>query len=296
MYIPVSEGRAYAERAVSYFPGRISLSLSDRIRSAEGEVNEIRAVAGAEIVLVVSDKSVPTGIVCSREEMRRAVMSLCGNSVYSHSETVKDGYIVTSDGIRAGVCGRAVTEGGRILSVADVSAFVIRIPSRRPGFADELYGIMKRSSFRENVLVFSPPSGGKTTLLRELTAKLSESSAHIRTAVVDTRREISEGLDGHHFFSLSGYPRAKGIEIAERTLSPDVIICDEISGDEDLDAVEIAAGGGAAVVASCHSAAYGGTRIMREAQMRGLFGIFYGVNKTGAGTVRYAGEEPCRAS
>ena len=49
--------------------------------------------------------------------------------------------------------------------------------------------------------------------------------------------------------------------------------------------VDLAAGGGAAVVASCHSDEKGESRIMREAKRRGTFGIFYGVSKDGAGRI-----------
>ena len=285
MYTTIADTKNYVMRAADYFPPRISSALRTALRQYGDGCDEIRAVAGSDIRLTVAGKTVPTGIVCSVGEMRLTVMSLCGNSVYSHSETIKEGYVVTSDGVRAGVSGRAVTEGGKILTVADISSVVIRIPSRRPGFADELYGVMKRSDFRENVLIYSPPAGGKTTLLRELAFLLSTGEEPVRTAVVDTRFEISEGIDGCHIVTLSGYPRAKGIEIAERTMSPQVIICDEIANDADLDAVDLAAGCGAAVVASCHSDEKGESRIMREAKRRGTFGIFYGVSKDGAGKI-----------
>ena len=289
-----ADTKNYALRAVSYFPARISSALRTFIGSCGGEVNEIRAVAGSDVCLSVSDKLISAGIACSSEELRHTVMSLCGNSVYSHSETIKEGYIVTSDGVRVGVCGRAVTEGGRIVSVHGISSVVIRIPSRRPGFADELFGVMKDDSFRRNVLVYSPPAGGKTTLLRELAYLLSNGETRIRTAVVDTRFEITEGLEGCHLFVLSGYPRAKGIEIAERTLAPEVIICDEISNEEDIEAVDLAAGSGAAVVASCHSDTDQDSRIMRKVRERATFGIFYGVNKSGAGKIGYAESDKAR--
>ncbi len=285
-----SGAQSYAVRAACYFPSRIASALTSFIRRC-GECDEIRAVAGSDVCLTVSGKTVPTGVVCTRDEMRLTVMSLCGNSVYSHSETIKEGYVVTSDGVRAGVAGRAVTEGGRIVSVADISSVVIRIPSRREGFADELYGIMEKASFKKNVLVYAPPAGGKTTLLRELAYLLAGGEGRLRVAVVDTRYEIAEGLAGSHIYTLSGYPRAKGIEIAVRTLSPEVIICDEIAREDDLEAVDSATGCGAAVVASCHSDARGDSRVIAEAKRRGSFGIYYGISKSGEGAVSFEGYE-----
>ena len=122
MYATYEGTKNYAVRAAEYFPPRISAALRTALRQYGDGCDEIRAVAGSDIRLTVGGKTVPTGIVCSVGDMRLAVMSLCGNSVYSHSETIKEGYVVTSDGVRAGVSGSAVTEGGRILTVADISS------------------------------------------------------------------------------------------------------------------------------------------------------------------------------
>ncbi|MBR6917512.1 MAG: hypothetical protein IKN38_04945, partial [Clostridia bacterium] len=221
----------------------------------------------------------------SHSDMRLLVMSLCGNSMYSHTDTICEGYVVTSDGIRAGIAGKAVCSEGVIKSVVNIAAVVIRIPSVRRGFADELYGVMKERSFHDNVLVYSPPSGGKTTLLRELAYRLSSEDDIKKAVVVDTRYEISEGLSGSRAIILYGYPRAKGIEIAVRTLSADVVICDEIGNDEDFEAVSSATGSGVAVVASCHSDKNGGGIMIEKSKERGLFNVYYGINRYGRGHI-----------
>ena len=51
---------------------------------------------------------------------------------------------------------------------------------------------------------------------------------------------------------LSGYPREKGIEIATRTLSPEIVVCDEISTRSDADAIMRASSAGVSVIATCH--------------------------------------------
>ena len=215
--------------------------------------------------------------------------AVSGNSLYSHSESIKEGFIVTSDGIRVGICGRAVCEGDRILSVNSFSAVVIRIPSRRPGLADELFALLSKENFRKNVLIYSPPGGGKTTLLRELVFRLSSSG--VRTAAVDSRYEICEGIEGCGVVALSGYPRAKGVEIAQRCLSPDCVVCDEISSENDLDAVSKAASGGSAVVATCHAPTFEvAERKTALSDGRALFDIYYGVGKSGRGTVHIKGD------
>ena len=273
----------YFERALSYLPPRIAASVRRRDTAGDGAVSEIRLVASSEVRIIKGGVAADLGDRLSDDELKRVLCAVCGNSVYSHSETMREGFVVTSDGIRVGLCGRAISDGGRITGIADVSGMVIRIPSRHVGAADELYSLMMEDGFSSNTLVFSPPSWGKTTILRELTALLSSGREARRVAVVDTRYEISEGLRGYHFQSLLGYPRSKGMEIAVRTLSPDIIICDEIASRDDLAAVRFASGSGTTVVASCHAESDDPFRreIMKTARDEGLFSLFFGINKRG---------------
>lgn len=275
------ENGALLERALSYLPYDVAAAVR-KIASSGREINEIRIVSDSDVRVVASGNVISTGIRMRRSDVTTTFRYICGNSVYSHTESVKEGYVVTSEGIRAGVCGRAVTDSERIVGVADVSCVVMRIPSRRAGFADELYSYLLKKDFRENVLVVAPPGGGKTTLLRELAAKMSTDERFLRVCVVDTRHEITEGLERHHLCAMLGYPRAKGIEIAVRTLSPDVIICDEISTDEEISAAERAAGCGASLVASCHGdAAKGGALSLGRITDPALFTTVYAIERHG---------------
>ncbi len=269
------------KRALCYLPARIAPQVA-KICEEAGGADEIRICRSLPVVISRNGETYETPAVMNGDDMARTLRCVCGNSLYSHSETIKEGYVVTSDGIRVGLCGRAICDGGRIIAVTDFNSMVFRIPSRRPGFADELYGILSSYRFEKNALVWSPPCGGKTTLLRELVHKMS-ADRKIKVAVIDTRQEICDGLDADALFTLSAFPRAKGVEIAVRTLSPDVIVCDEIWSREDAEAVEYALGSGVAVVASCHAESE--TDAARRCGGKILFDIFYGVSRTGRGTV-----------
>lgn len=279
--------------ALSYFPTRIKEALRICCRRAGGVISEIRLSAGAEIFLTVDDKCIATNTVCTEDDMRYIVRSLCGNSMYSHSESIKEGFITTSEGVRAGVAGRAVTEGGKITLVSDISSIVLRIPRRFPGAANDFFSHMDNMKWQGSALIYSPPGGGKTTLLRELVCMLTDASHYKRAAVVDSRNEICVGLSKGNCSVLSGYPRSKGIEIALRTLSPDIIICDEISTDDDAAAAVSCLGSGVTLIASVH-----GThddvfsrRIVKELLPHKLFKVYYGVFKNKeklGGRVTYA--------
>ena len=61
-------------------------------------------------------------------EMDDTVYALCERSVYAHTETICRGYIRAPCGVRIGVCGRAVTENGKVTAVRDISSLNIRLP------------------------------------------------------------------------------------------------------------------------------------------------------------------------
>lgn len=242
----------YEENAISFLPQHLGEAVRRSGALYRGGISEIRLRQDASLVLTARDKCISTSVRCTTEDIAYTLRSLCGNSLYSHSETIKDGYICTDGGIRAGVCGRAVTDGGRIISVTDIKSISIRIPHRVPGASDELCKIVLEDGFR-GMLIYSPPGVGKTTALRELTARLGSKPYCLRVSVVDTRFEICGGLSGDLTVdALSGYPRAKGIETALRALSPQLIVCDEIGSLEDAEAVKNSFGSGVPTVVTTH--------------------------------------------
>ncbi len=243
------------EIALSYIPSGICESVKRTMGLYKGNISEIRLRAGKPVFITVNNKNITCGTLASYDDVQRTVRSLCGNSMYSHSETIKEGYICTEGGLRTGVCGRAVTENGRIISVTDIVSVCIRIPHRVTGAADEVVKILLNDI--GGILIYSKPGIGKTTVLRELSARLASPPFNFRVAVVDTRFEICGALSGNYTIdALSGYPRAKGIETALRTLAPEYIICDEIANREDSEAVLSSAGAGVPVIASAHAGSF----------------------------------------
>ena len=96
---------------------------------------------------------------------------------------------------------------------------------------------------------------GKTTVLRDLARLIGE---HHRVSLIDSRGELAAVSDGTPCLDigrntdvLNGYPRYEGMTTALRTLSPEVIICDEIGSD--FDAVEQCLNCGVKLVATVHA-------------------------------------------
>ena len=89
---------------------------------------------------------------------------------------------------------------------------------------------------------------------------------------------------------LKGYPRAKGVEIATRTLSAQLIICDEIGDTEEALSLISTHHGGVPLVATAHGGSVSeilrrtGLRLLHEAR---LFGAYVGINRDGYGDFTY---------
>ena len=220
---------------------------------AEGHLlNEIRLRADRPCGLLFPSGSLPLTTRLTHQELSQIFYRLCHGSVYAFRDQVKEGVLSPGGGIRVGVAGRAVSEGEGVSGVAEIFSLVFRIPHRVPGAGDIALAALERSAGR-GILICSPPGGGKTTILRELIDALTAGEEERRVAVVDSRGEFFGTLSPRSRAEvLLGYPKAEGIALAVRTLSPRWVICDEVGGEEDAMAIRQAAVCGVSTVASLH--------------------------------------------
>ena len=236
-------------QALAFLPPRLADAAQ---RSADGgTVSEIRLRAGGLFTLTADGINISTGILCRPREVEETVSNLCGGSLYAEAGNIREGVVTTGCGIRAGVCGRAVAENGRITAVRDITSVNLRIPRRVPGSADALVPYARAG---KSVILYSPPGRGKTTVLRELCLRLASRDRGMRIAVIDTRCELSAAAEEAvtaDFFR--GYPRAAGMEAAVRCMSPELLICDELAGEEDCAAVRSVRASGVAAAVSVHA-------------------------------------------
>ena len=115
-----------------------------------------------------------------------------------------------------------------------------------------------------NTLVISPPCAGKTTLIRDITRLLSSGTGDgrflgVNIGVVDERSEIaavSAGVHGHDVGIRTdvydGCRKQQGIFMMLRSMSPKIIVTDEIGGEEDFAALESAMNSGVRIIATAH--------------------------------------------
>ena len=206
--------------------------------------------------------------VADGEEVKAILGRACGGSVYAFEEELKEGYVSLEGGVRLGVCGRAVVKEGVLRTLSAVDSLVFRLPTVRITEKDGLARFFLAHD--GGILLFSPPGGGKTTALRGFVDRVAKD---LRVAVVDTRGELFGIAEDALVDVLSGYPKAKGMEIAVRTLSPQVLVLDEIGSEEARLLGEIVSLG-VRVVATAHAAT--GEEVLSRESLRLLFsqGLF----------------------
>ena len=190
-------------------------------------------------------------------DIQRVFRAVCENSVYAFSEEIRQGFVTIKGGHRVGISGRAVTSGKAIETFRDISSLNIRVAREVIGSANLIIDDVLKPDGVKNTLIVAPPMGGKTTVLRDLSRQISDRG--LKTAIADERGEIAalfKGVPqnnvGVQTDVLENIPKADAAIMLLRTMSPEVIITDEISTKKDAEAILECFGMGVSVVASTH--------------------------------------------
>ena len=209
----------------------------------------------------VAGKSINDSLTLKEKDLSDIVFKLCSGSVYAYSEQLRQGYI-SRGGIRIGVCGSGVVKDGVLCGFSKYYSLNIRLPHHVKDSSSALMRLLRSEGCNAvgGILVISPPGGGKTTFLRSISACLSEGFydgpkyCSKKVAVVDERGEIymkDVFLKGNTDFIFS-VPKAAGVEIMTRVMSPDYIVCDEIGNEKEAQTLCECASRGVKFISSCH--------------------------------------------
>ncbi len=254
---------------LAYLPDNLRKMLEKIVLDEWIEVEEIRLRCNAPLTIGVWGEScfvTSTGGITNyesdaykvtAEEVGTAFRKICENSVYAHLEEIRRGYIAIKGGHRVGVCGKTVCDGEEIKTFREISSLNFRVAHQIIGLADGVINEIINGTRINSTLIISPPQMGKTTLLRDILRQVSDRG--FKCGVADDRGEISAMYQGYPTNKvgaqtdvIDGAPKAMAIEMLVRTMSPRVIISDEIASDEDVSAILKAAGTGVNIIASSH--------------------------------------------
>lgn len=235
------------------------------------QLSEIRLRRDAPVVLVRGNRSLfvtSTGklypvpekdcLYLTSAQLDDVFMAMCGYTLHNVMHTLKEGYLTLPCGARVGVGVRAVYDHDTLSSAGDVSSLNIRIPFEAVGCSLPLLRALYRKAL-PSILVAGAPNSGKTTLLRDMARQLSSgfNGCCRKVTLVDERGELAgeqRCSGGINCDVLTGFSKAKGFEIAVRTLSPELIIGDEIATEQEVNAVRAAFASGVRVALSVHAA------------------------------------------
>lgn len=219
------------------------------------DITEIRLRSDRNIVLTTLQKKIYIDHIVTKDELDLAILAICDGSLHAHDETIMEGYISSQNGIRVGICGKAVTQDNKICGVYDFTSLNIRIPRHIYGISNNIIKLIQSKNYNENILIYSSPGIGKTTVIRDIARTLSEPPHNIKVGVIDSRCEISDKIlyKCSNIDILENYPKAKAIEIAVRTMSCEYIICDEIGSYDEAKSLLSVQNSGVPVIASAHA-------------------------------------------
>ncbi len=150
--------------------------------------------------------------IVNDEEFDLIFRKLSNYSVHSVIDNLTKGFITADGGNRIGVSSTAVIKDKEITAVKEINSLNIRIANEIKDCSRQILNLLYINSF-PSIIVASAPSG-------------AYKGANGINADLGMNTDV-----------LTGYPKSEGIEMAIRTLSPEMIVCDEISKSSEVAAM-----------------------------------------------------------
>ncbi|WBW95335.1 stage III sporulation protein AA [Oceanirhabdus sp. W0125-5] len=228
------------------------------VKTCVKSIQEIRVRCGKNLVVITHEGEKRFDYIVTQYDIDVIVRKISQFSRYAFNDEIKQGFITIKGGHRVGLCGSCVLEKGEIKTLRNISSLNIRRANEIIGASDKVINEIMTNDVVNNAIIISPPRCGKTTLLRDLARVISD-KYKLNVCIIDERGEIGACSDGIPQLNVGSRtdvfdrcPKSKGIMLAIRSLSPDVIICDEIGTDEDMISIIMAVNSGVKIITSIH--------------------------------------------
>ena len=245
------------DEILRYFPNKIYQIFSNLLQEnpqIANELQEIRIRVDKPIILKLREKDLILQYNILQTEILQIVERLCENSIYAYKNQICEGFITIKGGHRVGLTGSCVIENGKITNIKYISSLNIRIAREVKNCSTrilrEIIDIENKTIY--NSIIVAPPGRGKTTILRDIIRRLSDGIEEINfrgktCGVVDERGEIAAMYKGTpqndvgiRTDIIENVSKNKGIHMLIRTMTPEIIACDEIGSKEDVEAIHYA--------------------------------------------------------
>ena len=238
------------------------------------QVQEIRMRVHAPLLMICNNREyyiTPSGqlsrqveeaYLISRQELKETMEHMSNYSLYAFEEEMKQGFITIQGGHRIGIAGKTIIDEHGIRTMKFISFINVRLSHQVKGCASAIMPFLYKKGDILHTLIISPPRCGKTTLLRDVIRQISNGTKNepgLTVGVIDERSEIGacyQGIPqnelGIRTDILDCCPKARGMMMMIRTMSPRVIAVDEIGSREDLEAIEYVINCGCKLIATVH--------------------------------------------
>ena len=290
------------ETILTYLPKNITNLISKIPPDQKEELEEIRIRVNRPIELMLKGAPRFLSYIVQPEDAIHLLNKISHFSIYTLEEELKRGYITVSGGHRIGLAGKVILEDGKVKAIRDISSFNIRIAREKVGIAEPIIPYIYNGIWMHTMII-GPPQTGKTTLLRDIARIISTGNRArgiqaFKVGVVDERSEIAGCVHGvpqltfgQRLDVLDACPKAEGMMMLIRSMSPDVLIVDEIGRKEDAEAIQEAVHAGIKLIMTTHGTSIEELRkrpSLRELIDQKIFERFIILSRTsGPGTITH---------
>lgn len=250
------------ENVIGIFPLNIANLLKERINKEQ--VYEIRVKIGKPILVYSKDGENIINYIPTKEDMKSIMQKISSYSLYAYEEDIKQGFITIKGGHRVGIAGECIMDKGEVKTIRNISSVNIRICTEVIGCSNKAMKYIFSDNKVHNTIIISPPKCGKTTLIRDIARNISNGVNSVglsgkKVVVIDERSEIGAchfGIPqmnlGIRTDILDNCLKREGLIMSIRSLSPEVLICDEIGTKGDVEALVMAFNSGVNIITTIH--------------------------------------------
>lgn len=244
---------------IEHITNILPIDISDKLIQLENKakITEIRLRVDSNLRVYFGKLEKEFNIRITKEHLFKIISNISSNSIYSVQNDINKGFITIAGGNRVGIAGEVVVVDGKIKNIKDISSMNIRVAKEYIGISNAIIDKIVINGRINNTLIISPPGLGKTTLLRDIIRSLSESGYNV--SVIDERGEIAAMHNGRACLNvgertdvLSFIDKVQGIEMAVRSMAPQVVCTDEIGSVKDVEAIKYLSKCGVAFVTTMH--------------------------------------------
>lgn len=266
------------EQILRIFPDhivRLLLSISEK---SLVNLQEIRIRTNRPIELIFESYFKTVQYKITGEDLAFIINQISDYSLYRLSNELREGYITIQGGHRIGLAGQVITSKGNVETIKHIRFLNIRIAKEKLNVAKQLIKYLYKDQYL-NTLIVGPPQTGKTTYLRDISRLISSGWGQIRAekvAIIDERSEIAackDGIPQHRVGNrtdvMDACPKAEGMMMVIRSMSPDVIVVDELGSERDIRALLEAINAGVTVISTIHGDSLG--QLKKRPSLRAIF-------------------------